>query len=839
MNKLARYRSKRDFEITPEPPPATRRSGRTLHYFIQRHHARALHYDFRLELDGVLKSWAVPKGPSLDPHDKRLAVRVEDHPYDYGSFEGTIPAHQYGAGDVVLWDRGEWLPLADPVAGLKQGRVEFELRGDKLQGRWILVRMGKADPDKENWLLIKENDASARQGKQASITTLRPESVAGKKVPLTTPATLVAGPATKSAGHKSSGTMPGHVAAQLATLTDQAPAGDEWLSEMKFDGYRGLCRIDAGKARIFTREQHDWSRRWPTLVKALAALNAENAWIDGEVVALLEDGSISFEALQDPDAYPQVQLVLYVFDLLWLNGRDVRTMPLIERKRLLRELVPGVDDSGLLRFSEHVAGDAAAVYAHACMHGMEGTVVKRADAPYSGRRDRSWLKLKCTQRQEFVIAGYTDPAGSRVGFGALLMGVFDPHSKALRYAGRVGTGFDQRQRMQLHKKFISLERKTPAFVDPPRGRLAHGVHWLTPTLVAEVKFAQWTRSGILRHGAFVGLRDDKPASAIVREQATGSSSQPTRNKAAALPQAGRNDPTGQVAGIRLTHPDKILFTQPDLTKRDLATYYMTVADWILPQVQQRPMTMVRCPDGAQGKCFFQRHLGQGIPAAVEKIVVPEGTGDADYMMLNSVAALVATVQMGVLELHTWGAHAGKLLQPDRIVFDLDPAPDVAWSKVIEGARLMHGLLEQIGLVSFVKTSGGKGLHIVVPIVPEHDWDTVKQWTRDVAEHMSAVLPDHFTANMSKAARPGKIFIDYLRNASGATVVAAYSPRARPGAPVSTPLSWKELGPGIHADTFTIANLPQRLASLKRDPWQDYAKTRQRLSKKMLQLFPAT
>ncbi len=844
---LARYGSKRNFDITPEPPPLGRKSGKALGFFIQRHHARALHYDFRLELDGVLKSWAVPKGPSLDPQDKRLAVRVEDHPYDYGTFEGTIPAHQYGAGEVVLWDRGEWLPLGDAAAGLEKGRIEFELRGAKLNGRWILVRMGKADPAKENWLLIKESDDAARRGKAARITELRPESVKGGAVKAEAGTKAARAQKTSRAGRtkKRADAMPDMVDAQLATLAEQAPDGDDWLSEMKFDGYRALCRIENGKARIFTREHLDWSKRWPQLVEALAVLQADDAWIDGEVVAVLDDGSISFEALQDRSGFENMQLALYVFDLLYLNGRDLRAAPLLERKQLLRELVPGADDSGLIRFSEHVVGSAAEVYRHACMHGMEGTVVKRADAVYSGRRDRSWLKLKCSQRQEFVIAGYTDPAGSRTGFGALLMGVHDGEGGDLHYAGRVGTGFDDRQLVSLLKRFKPLLRDAPAFVDPPRGSLARGVHWLEPKLVAEVKFAQWTKAGILRHGAFVALREDKKASGIVRERPATTARQPedksSKTSRRAHPQAGNADAADNVSGVRLTHPGKILFGDSALTKRDLAQYYAAIADWILPHLRQRPLTMVRCPDGRAGKCFFQRHLGQGVPPAIEKIVAPEGDGSADYMMINDVAALVSTVQMGVLELHTWGASQGKLTQPDRVVFDLDPAPGLAWREVVDGTRLLHGMLQELGLTCFLKTSGGKGLHVVVPIVAEHDWDIVKQWSKDVAEHMAQVLPDRFTAKMAKTSRTGKIFIDYLRNAAGATAVAAYSPRARPQAPVSTPLAWDELSPRIHADSFTVADIQARLASLKRDPWHDYAAVgkRQRLGKKLLALLSSS
>jgi bifunctional non-homologous end joining protein LigD len=893
---LSHYHAKRNFDVTPEPPALVRRktgAGRQqLNFFIQRHHARRLHYDFRLELDGVLKSWAVPKGPSLDPHDKRLAVRVEDHPVDYGSFEGSIPEHQYGAGEVVLWDRGDWIPEGDAAAGLKKGHLAFELRGEKLEGRWALVRMGKPDPSgaqKENWLLIKENDDASRSGKAADITALRPESVAGRKQaqPLEADAGAKKKAKTDIAAMPEKSPMPTRLDPQLATLSDLAPQGDHWLSEMKFDGYRGLCRIDQGQARIFTRQGLDWSERWPVLTQALTKLDVDNAWIDGEVVALLQDGSISFEALQnyadgDLQQAEGVRLALYAFDLLYLNGRDLRELPLQQRKELLRALIPGASKDGLLLYSEHIIGHAREVFEHACMHGMEGIVAKRVDAPYSGRRDGNWLKIKCQQRQEFVVAGYTDPAGQRSGFGAILVGVYEAPAKkqarskkedlpALRYAGRVGTGFDEKQLQAMLKTFRKLERDTPAFDNPPTGQQARGVHWLEPKLVAEVKFAQWTRGGIVRHGAFVALREDKPARAIVREVKAQSEvdAEPTvkskerKVSAAAAAQARRagdqhpdeNAPT-RVEGVRLTHPAKILFAEdhgPGVTKLELARYYQSVGALMLPDLQQRPLSLVRCPDGSLGKCFFQKHIGQGVPQEIEEIAVPEGKGQAHYMMVNSGAALVATVQMGVLELHTWGAVKGRLDKPDRVVFDLDPAPDVAWIKVIEGAQLLHGLLQEIGLQAFLKTSGGKGLHIVVPIRAQHDWSVVKAWSRGVAEHLAQHLPDHFIATMSKAARSGKIFVDYLRNAPGATTVAAYSARARANAPVSTPITWDELTSEMTPDRFNVRNMGERLAWIaggrkagraakgavvptENDPWRDFAGTQQALKADVLKLF---
>ncbi|MGC4244017.1 MAG: DNA ligase D [Herbaspirillum sp.] len=847
---LDRYHAKRDFSVTPEPSghaQAVRRQGKQaspegLQFFIQRHHARRLHYDFRLELDGVLKSWAVPKGPSLDPHDKRLAVRVEDHPFDYGTFEGDIPAHQYGAGHVVLWDRGQWQPHGDPQAGLRKGHLSFLLTGEKLQGRWALVRMGKpAEDGKENWLLIKEEDDAARTGAAAAITDLRPESVKDQG---DTPS---AGKAIAPSPEQSMSDMPERMEAQLATLADSAPQGEEWLSELKFDGYRGLCRIENGQAAIHTREGLDWSHRWPILVEALAKLPVDQAWIDGEVVALDADGRVSFEALQnlvrgDRQQANGIRLALYAFDLLYLNGHDVRQLPLHQRKELLREVIPGGDEQGLLLYSEHIAGHADEVFRHACQHGMEGIVVKRADAPYSGRRDRNWIKVKCEHRQEFVIAGYTEPAGQRSGFGAILVGVHDEQGQ-LQYAGRVGTGFDERLLGSMLKQFRQREQDQPAFVNPPTGQQRRGVHWLKPELVAEVKFAQWTKSGILRHGSFVALREDKAPEEIVRETPGIASDEVHPENAEAKPKAPVRRSAQDlsrpvmVEGVKLTHPGKILFPDTGLTKLELARYYQSVAPWILPELKQRPLSLVRCPDGHAGKCFFQKHTGQGMPDAIETIEVPEGEGTARYMMVNDVAGLVATVQMGVLELHAWGATGRALDKPDRVVFDLDPAPDVPWDTVVEGAQLVRGLLEELGLSCFLKTSGGKGLHVMVPIRPEHDWDVIKDWAHRLAAHLARLLPDRFIARMSKAARTGKIFIDYLRNAPGATTVVAYSVRARDGAPVSVPITWEELEQGVQADHFRVSAMRKRLESLSHsDPWADFNKPPQRLTRAMLDAF---
>jgi bifunctional non-homologous end joining protein LigD len=860
---LERYHGKRDFERTPEPHGRITRAkaGHSLGFFIQRHHARALHYDFRLELDGVLKSWAVPKGPSLDPADKRLAIRVEDHPLDYGSFEGTIPPGQYGAGDVVLWDRGTWTPDGDAHDGLRKGHVKFALKGKKLNGRWALVRMGKPDSKKENWLLIKEHDDQAREGKAARITELEPDSVAksprrnsdGKKTRSAKPdGDAAAGrrPAKLNLSELAGAVrrnMPRQVKPQLATLSARPPDGDDWISEAKFDGYRALSSIEKGHARIHTREGHDWSERWPALVDALAQVPVKSAWLDGEVVAYDDDGNISFEALQTYGESPHGRLAYFVFDLPYMDGYDLTAVPLIRRKEVLRQLILDTHGSGYLFFSDHIGGETRSVFEHACMHGMEGIVAKRADARYAHVRNRDWLKVKCEHRQEFVIAGYTDPAGHRSGFGALLLAVYDSRQK-LHYAGRVGTGFDERMLAALMKRFGKLGRRNAPVANPPSGRDARGIHWLDPRLVAEVRFAQWTKSGVLRQASFIALREDKDPRQVVREQP-----QPAPAKGSA-PAAAAADDTGpdsaaaaaggsrgagnhaEVAGVTLSHASRVLFPRTAITKVDLAHYYETVAERMLPYLRDRPLAIVRCPQGGGEKCFFQKHVGQGMAGDIGHVEVTESEGKATYMTVGNVSALVGMVQMGVLELHTWGSRKGRLAQPDRIIFDLDPAPDVKWERVITAARLVRGLLQEIGLAPFVKTTGGKGLHVVVPIQPRHEWAAIKAFTRAIAQHLEQTLPDHFISRMTKSERGGKIFVYYMRNAEGATAVAEYSTRAKPNAPVATPIGWDELTPELRSDSYTVSNLPQRLEKLRSDPWGDYSDTRQSITAKMLRTF---
>ena len=756
-----------------------------------------------------------------------------------------------------------------------------------MSGFWNLVRMPMREEGKDNWLLIKEDDEEARSGEDAHITTLRPESVSdnppGTRKIWQSNRAVNAAPEAKPKSAKSSkakkpaptfnsaaldriegaekSALPDIINPQLATLAPHAPEGDDWLSEVKFDGYRAVTRIENGKTRMFTRSGNDWTDKWAQIAEVAGRLPIKQAWLDGEVVALDEQGNVSFQALQNMARNgKQARLAYYVFDLVYLDGYNLSHTPLIERKRLLQEILAEAPADGPILYSDHIQGGAQQVFEHACMHSLEGIVVKRADAGYQQTRGKSWLKVKCLQRQEFVIGGYTDPAGSREEFGALLVGVYDDKQQ-LQYAGRVGTGFDTALLKSIAKDLKKLEQPKPDFHNPPKGYEAKGVHWLKPELVAEISFAQWTDSGSIRHASFVGLRKDKSPLEIVREEpmserelkkaekeaanAESAASKPaefqSKKAKAAQPESGQSSSeagknrAASVAGISLTHPSKILFPGIGLTKLELAEYYERVADWILPHLKDRPLTLVRCPDGGEKECFFQKNAKETTPAAVGRIDVPVD-GTSTYMEAETVAALIGLIQMGVLELHTWGSHEGSLELPDRMIFDIDPAEGLDWDRVIEAALLIRSLLEDIGLKSFLKTTGGKGLHVVVPLKPERGWDEVKAFSKAIAEHLARTLPDRFTANMAKNKRTNRIFIDYLRNGLGATAIAAYSTRARPNAPISVPIAWDELQPELRSNQFNVRNIFERLDNLKQDPWKDYFRLKQQITDDMLQIF---
>lgn len=813
---LRDYHRKRDFAETPEPEGSEKARGREhpgLAYLIHKHAATRLHYDLRLELDGVLKSWAVPKGPSLDSTDKHLAVEVEDHPLDYGSFEGTIPAGQYGGGTVLLWDRGTWEPVGDPHQGLAAGKLRFVIHGEKLQGAWVLVLMKgprSANEKKRNWLLIKEKDEEARSAKAFSITQSRPESVATGRT-LEEIADAVKAP------------LPDAFSPALATMVREAPAGDEWLHEIKFDGYRALAFIAGGKARIVSRNGKDWTERFGPLALAAAALPVREALLDGEVVVLRPDGTTSFSGLQAALAGGRDRdLTYYLFDLLHRDGRDMTRVPLVERKRALAALLREVP--GPLRLSTHVEGQGREFFLEACKHGLEGVVSKRADSPYTSGRGRDWVKAKCTKSQEFVIAGYTGPSKGGSPVAALLLGVHDERGR-LVYAGRVGSGFTDAVAADLQRKLARLEQEKSPFAVPPPRAVTRGARWVAPRLIADVNFAEWTPDGVLRHPAFKGLREDKAASEIVREQ--------PMPRAAEVKAAVRGSVS--VAGVRLTHPDRVLYPDSNLTKLALARYYEDIASWVLPHVANRPLSLLRCPDGVGKPCFFQKHIAGTMPEHIHGIEIEEKEGNDTSLYVDSLAGIVTLVQMGVLEIHPWGSRVDDVERPDRITFDLDPDPALPWSRVVAGAHLVREHLSAIGLESFVKTTGGKGLHVVVPVRRRLEWEAIKAFSKQVVERIVRERPKEYTSRLSLADRRGRIFIDYLRNGRGATAVSAYSTRARAGAPVSTPLSWDELGPDARSSAYHVLTLPDRLARLAADPWAGFAKSRQSVTKEMVRV----
>jgi bifunctional non-homologous end joining protein LigD len=839
---LATYNKKRDFTRTPEPEgKAVGSAASQLRFVVQKHDASRLHYDFRLELDGTLKSWAVPKGPSLDPARKTLAVQVEDHPIDYGDFEGVIPKGEYGGGTVLLWDRGTWEPLHDPEDGFHEGKLHFILHGSKLKGEWSLVQMhGPSGDGGKNWLLMKLKDKFADA--KTDVLKSNPDSVKSRRSIeriADERENVWSGEAKHTAklpaARKSP--LPSTLAPQLAALAAHPPVGEEWLHEIKFDGYRILAFIKSGEVTLRTRNGLDYTAKFPQLAKVLAELKLDSAILDGEVVVLDKEGRSDFQGLQALLKHKtRVTPVYYAFDLPFCNGSDLRNAPLIERKKLLEELLSASKPDSVIRFSEHVIGNGDAMIEKACGLSLEGIVSKRTDAPYVSRRAPTWLKSKCDHRQEFVIIGYSDPQGSRQGFGSLLLGYHQ--GDELVYAGRVGTGFDVRLLGDLHRQLKSHARKT-ASVKLPGGVRSGDVHWVEPALVGEVRFAGWTRDGVLRHPAFIALRTDKPATEIVRETPMQPANGAARKKAAPGRKTGATNgkvsektaadvqgsiPDVVIAGIKLSHPDKVFFPESKTTKRDLATYYELVTEWMMPQVVSRPLALVRCPEGRDKSCFFQRNWSATLPAAVDQVDVGDANKKEIHVGVHDLAGIVSLVQIGVLEMHTWNCRSKDIEHPDQLIFDLDPGPEVAWSQVIEAAIMVQKTLEKLHLPAFLKTSGGKGLHITIPITPNIAWDDAKSFCEAIAKDLAA-RSDLFVANMRKDLRKGKIYIDYHRNGRGATAVAPYSTRAREGAPVSMPISWKELGKLDSAAHFTVESARRYLEQRKTDPWRQFEASR--------------
>ena len=896
---LAPYRSKRDFTVTREPQGANgagSHSSAALPFVIQKHAASQLHYDFRLGWKGVLKSWAVTKGPSYFPGDKRLAVQVEDHPWDYKDFEGTIPKGQYGGGTVMVWDQGTWEPHGDVDRGLEEGHLKFELHGTKLKGNWALIRMndhagrdtnGRAGKDrKSNWLLIKEHDKYERSQKSPSITEEAGLSVVtkrsleqiaaqdgpvwdstsgrhdadGRKMASNSAASELK-PKQKrntpmkppvSVAHAPRERFPGFIAPQLAQPAREAPEGADWLHELKMDGYRIQIHIQCDqkarpKARscevkLLTRKNLDWSRRMPAIAAAAAQLPVEDAIIDGETVALDDKGIANFADLQTAFQEGKNNELTYVgFDLLHLDGRNLRGLPFLERKKLLAELLRGQDKDSAIRFSEHLEAHGPKVFAEACRLGAEGIVSKLASASYTSGRAGTWLKVKCFQEQELVIGGFTPRSNDIRGIGALLLGYYDDGK--LRYAGRTGTGLSQQTQRDLRKRLDQLSRKNAAFADVPREALRH-VRWVDPVLVAQITFSNWTRDNLVRQAAFKGLREDKPAEEVVREIAVtpAAASKPSvvRGKKTTgkenISHGKRSPEPANRSAVVITHPDKVLDETSGMTKQDLADYYAAISSHILTYIADRPLSIVRCPEGSSKACFFQKHVGSGMPESVKIIPVPNRkSGESEnYLAVDSVEGLVGLAQMGVLEIHSWGSKEESLNTPDQIVIDLDPDASIDWKTLAGSAQELRKYLRKLGLESFLKCTGGKGLHVVVPIRPEHEWPVVKEFAHAIVRRLEEGNPELYVTTMSKAVRKNHIYLDYLRNDREATAIAPFSPRARAGIPVAIPLEWKELN-AAEMPVFRVSDFTKWKARLKRDPWAAMSTLRQRVSRDALRI----
>lgn len=827
QDPLHAYRSKRDFTLTPEPAEGGKTVADQLTFVVQKHWASSLHYDFRLELDGTMKSWAVPKGPSFDPSVKRMAVQVEDHPLAYADFEGTVPAKQYGAGKVIVWDAGTWLPLQDPRQGVRDGNLKFELHGHKLHGRWVLVRMKGKGEKQAAWLLIKGKDSYARASAAYSVVDELPASVKSL------------GPSSRGAdaagnGHRSASNhdlpveavrsvLPHSLAPQLATLVaGPPPDATEWLYEIKFDGYRMLVRNDASGARLLTRNGHDWTSKLLPLQSAFEGLKLPPGWYDGEIVVPNEAGIPDFGALQQAfDTQQTNDVVLYLFDVPYVAGHDLRSAPLQARRLFLKGLL-AASSSDHVRFSEAFDAAPQSVAASACKLGLEGVIAKRRSSTYRSSRSADWVKLKCSQRQEFVIGGYTAPQGARTGFGALLLGVNDAQG-ALQYAGDVGTGFTEKVLKDLKKALDARARSTSPFA--VGSKIDGRPQWVAPTLVAEVSFAEWTRAGHIRHAVFRGLRADKEASTIVREKALRMPSAKASNAVPSLRAHALSD------RLHVTNPQRVIDTRTGTTKLELVRYYELVGDLMMKHLKGRPVSLVRAPDGIDGQMFFQKHAETEKLPGIRQL---DPGLDLDHPPMIEVASkqgLLSAAQWNVVEFHTLNAVAVTFEHPDRMVFDLDPGEGVAWSQVQEAAELMHSFLAQLGLPSFLKTSGGKGLHVVVPVKRLHDWDTVKGFSQAVVAHMAKTIPQRFVARSGPKNRVGRIFIDYLRNGLGATTVCAWSARARPGLGISVPVAWGELPSLRGGDHWCVKNVHDRL-DIGNEPWSGYARAARGLASAM-------
>jgi bifunctional non-homologous end joining protein LigD len=842
---LKTYRAKRRFDATPEPAEGGQPDESARAFVVQKHWATRLHYDFRLELEGTMKSWAVPKGPSFDPADKRMAMPTEDHPIAYNRFEGTIPPGNYGAGKVIIWDKGTWIPLEDPHKGFRDGKLKFELRGHKLHGHWTLVRMkGRGNGREDPWLLIKERDALARPATEFSVVDERPDSVAAlEDRPAPVADGVPAVPAVAAAPAAPSGppagarpaALPDALQPELAVLVD-APPGDpqDWVFEIKFDGYRMLARVEAGQIRLVTRNGNDWSARLPGLLQALRAMELPDGWYDGEIIMPGADTPADFQALQGAfDSARTERIVYYLFDLPYCAGQDLRDVPLQERRAVLQRIVERKPHPNV-RFSAVFDAPAGEILASACRLGLEGVIAKRRDSPYVCRRSSDWIKLKCAHRQEFVIGGWTDPKGSRTGIGALLLGVHGDDGK-LRYAGNVGTGFNERSLRDLRERLDALPQARSPFDGGGTG-IPRAAHWVRPELVCEVSFGEWTRDGKVRHSVFHGLRSDKPAEAVSLEPVAptprGKPAAGGKAAKAAAPRAVRatGTPAATVAAagvlpasLRVSHPERVVDPQSGTTKIELVRYYALVAPLMMEHLRRRPIAMVRAPDGIEGQLFFQKHLERYKMAGVEPLDAAIFPGHPPMLEIATPDGLLSAAQMNVIEFHTWNAVAQDAARPDRMTFDLDPGDGVEWPQMQEAALLVRAFLTELGLPAWLKTSGGKGLHVVVPLKPKLGWDPVKDFSQAIVNHLARTIPQRFVSKSGPKNRVGRIFIDYLRNGFGATTVSAWSARARPGLGISVPVRWEELQGLRGGAHWTVKTVHERLDE-GNAPWDGYVQS---------------
>ncbi|RZA34321.1 MAG: DNA ligase D [Lysobacteraceae bacterium] len=875
---LKLYKAKRNFDVTSEPAEGGAPSTEALTFVIQKHWASRLHYDFRLELDGTMKSWAVPKGPSYDTHDKRMAVHVEDHPISYSDFEGTIPPKQYGAGKVIIWDKGTWEPIGDPHEGYRKGNLKFEIHGHKMHGRWVLIRMkGRGDDKQEPWLLIKENDEHARPAEEFSVVDEMPDSV--KELPMPAPARRklaalkaeaqsedqpkparkraaaksAAKPAAKSAAKApakttrsrkaaapglpegvSKAALPEAFSPELATLVDAPPSDPEnWVFEVKFDGYRMLARVENGAVRLVTRNANDWTDKLAPLQKELERIGLPDGWYDGEIVVHDENGKPNFGLLQLAfDGVRTADIVYFLFDAPYCNGYDLRDVPLVERRAALEQILKKAK-SDKVRFSGEFGTNPEELVVAACKIGLEGVIGKRRDSRYVSRRSPEWIKLKCGLRQEFVIGGFTDPKGSRKGVGSLLLGTYD-RDGVLRYAGNVGSGFNHASLMDISERLEALRTSDSPF--PPRAVPGRQHHWVKPVLVAEVSFSEWTNTGSVRHPVFQGLRDDKPAKGITREEPRHIEDiEEAKPKTAPLDEPVSPPPPGLhrklPETLRVTNPERVVDPSTGITKLDVIRYYALVGELLMEHLKRRPLTLVRAPSGIGAELVFQKHADVKKLPGVKQMDQALDPSNPPMLEIAGVEGILSVAQWNAIELHTQNAVAKAYETPDRMVFDLDPGEGVEWHQMQEAAQIMHAFLDELGLPSFLKTSGGKGLHVVVPVKPEYGWDTVKAFSQAIVRHLAATFPDRFAFKSGPKNRVGKIFIDYLRNGRGATTISAWAARARPGLGISVPLAWDELQKLKSSAQWTVANVHTRLDK-GNEPWNGYAKAAKGLTKAM-------